>query len=322
MGLEWFLTAPTGWRRRIPVSGLLVGRASGCDVVLTSRSVSRQHALLRLTLDGPEIVPLGSNPVLVGGRPLDRKTVVEVGADIQFGEVRFTLVEDPGPTPAPWVWQLVVADGESHGVLRTPMSIGGGAADDLILAEWVPGAVILHLLGDGLVAEAGPAIEIAGADSDSGFSTLEHGSVITANGRSVTVVQERLGDGEHTLRNSEPGASRVALRFRERGGEVEIDWQSRVARFFLPDLQFDLLAALLQPPATPGQFVDDTVVFSRIWGAGATFDRKQLNLLIHRARKSLLAAGLDGKELIARAPAGGETRFVVTPGATVAPPES
>jgi pSer/pThr/pTyr-binding forkhead associated (FHA) protein len=65
----------------------VVGRDSDCDVSLSSRSVSRRHALLEKTTDGWILRDLGSaNGTFLGG---GRVTEVSLppGAALRFGEV-------------------------------------------------------------------------------------------------------------------------------------------------------------------------------------------------------------------------------------------
>jgi DNA-binding winged helix-turn-helix (wHTH) protein len=87
---------------------------------------------------------------------------------------------------------------------------------------------------------------------------------------------------------------------------------------FLPQKRGDLVAALLRRSGgvVPGDWVDDDVLVSRVWGSeGAS--RTQINVLIHRARQSLTEAGLNGPSLLERAPGGGATRFRLAAGAQV-----
>src|SRR5262245_30487897 len=67
--LRCFLVLPDGPARRVGPSGLLIGRQRDCDIVAADPSVSRRHALVRLTADGAEVVPLGRAPVDVNGAP-------------------------------------------------------------------------------------------------------------------------------------------------------------------------------------------------------------------------------------------------------------
>jgi len=71
---------------------LLVGRDSGCDVVLQSKDVSRRHA--RFFIEGAElrVEDLGSaNGVFLGGRKIEQAVNVPAGAAIEMGDVKVSV---------------------------------------------------------------------------------------------------------------------------------------------------------------------------------------------------------------------------------------
>ena len=81
-------------------SGLSLGRAADCDVVLDDEQVSRHHA--RLFVDGSDCVleDLGSaNGVFVGQERVTR-AVVAPGQPFRVGATRF-VIEDEGPAGVP-----------------------------------------------------------------------------------------------------------------------------------------------------------------------------------------------------------------------------
>jgi hypothetical protein len=132
------------------------------------------------------------------------------------------------------------------------------------------------------------------------------------------------GDGvaEATMRHhlrQEIGASVARLSFLPRGGRMELAvLGGRSVTVYLAERRCNLVACLLKPPDpfAPGDFVDDEVVIPRVWPNQAR-GRTDLNTLLHRARKDLVAAGIDGAALIERADGGGATRFTLLPGAAV-----
>lgn len=72
--------------------GLLIGRASTCDIVLHSRSVSRRH--LRVSKSGNEVIVEdqgATNPALVEGRQLVGRQRLAPGATIELSGVLLTL---------------------------------------------------------------------------------------------------------------------------------------------------------------------------------------------------------------------------------------
>lgn len=70
----------------------IVGRSSGCDLVLPHESVSRRHAEIQVSADGVAVVDLGSR----NGTYIDDERVstadLSVGQKVQFGGITFMLV--------------------------------------------------------------------------------------------------------------------------------------------------------------------------------------------------------------------------------------
>ena len=54
--------------RRVGSNGLLIGRQGDCDIVASDPQISRRHALIRLTSEGVELVPLGRAPIELNGK--------------------------------------------------------------------------------------------------------------------------------------------------------------------------------------------------------------------------------------------------------------
>ena len=87
---------------------LLVGRGSECDIVLTnSRKVSRKHCCIAQVNETYMLRDLSSmNGVRVNGRKVQRESVLEVGDEIAFADVRYVLRQtasngsDPPPLPS------------------------------------------------------------------------------------------------------------------------------------------------------------------------------------------------------------------------------
>ncbi|MFB9837785.1 FHA domain-containing protein [Actinoallomurus acaciae] len=84
--LPRFALPPHDWSR------LLIGRAPGCQFVVTDLSVSRVHAELRRAGDNWLLADLGSmNGTLVNGYRIVAPTRVRPGDEIAFGKTRFIL---------------------------------------------------------------------------------------------------------------------------------------------------------------------------------------------------------------------------------------
>jgi pSer/pThr/pTyr-binding forkhead associated (FHA) protein len=82
-------------RRVVFESRAVVGRDPDCDVVLSSRSVSRRHAMVERDAGGWVVRDLGSaNGVFVEGKRLAH-AVLASGASLRFGDVEAAF-EDSG----------------------------------------------------------------------------------------------------------------------------------------------------------------------------------------------------------------------------------
>jgi hypothetical protein len=76
------------------LSRLLIGRAPGCQFVVTDLSVSRIHAELRRSGGSWLLSDLGSmNGTLVNGYRITAPTRVRPGDEVTFGRTRFILAE-------------------------------------------------------------------------------------------------------------------------------------------------------------------------------------------------------------------------------------
>ncbi|HEU5175096.1 MAG TPA: FHA domain-containing protein [Gemmatimonadaceae bacterium] len=86
----------------VPVTGLVIGREVGADVVVPLAEVSRRHAEIVPTGEGYRLTDLSTNGVLVNGervvqsRLLNRSDVIRIGSE----EFRF-YADVARPTPAP-----------------------------------------------------------------------------------------------------------------------------------------------------------------------------------------------------------------------------
>ncbi len=101
--LHVLATADTGLAGtvlHIGPEGVVLGRAPGCDVVVTDPSVSRRHAEIRPSGGGWELRDLGSsNGTWIGERRVDRALLAD-GLEFRLGTARFRF-EVPPPPPAP-----------------------------------------------------------------------------------------------------------------------------------------------------------------------------------------------------------------------------
>ena len=109
----------------------------------------------------------------------------------------------------------------------------------------------------------------------------------------------------------------VRLEFLPRGGRLCLRSPQSETLVYLPDKRCDLMALLLSPPepSRPGDFVEDEVLLTRIWGKEPKA-RTDVNVLVHRLRKDLERGGLDAS-WVERQKGGGATRFLILPGTEV-----
>ncbi len=93
-----FLTDPNGQEHRLPSQTAVIGRAVECDVVITSKSVSREHT--RLRRDGRRwlVEDLGStNGTYLNGERIINSLTLRDGDSLKVGDVAF-IFHDPDTT--------------------------------------------------------------------------------------------------------------------------------------------------------------------------------------------------------------------------------
>ncbi len=93
-----YLTDPNGHEHRIPAQNAVIGRAIECDVVITSKSVSREHT--RLLREGRRwfVEDLGStNGTYLNGERVIGKLNLLDGDNLKIGDVAF-IFHDPETT--------------------------------------------------------------------------------------------------------------------------------------------------------------------------------------------------------------------------------
>src|SRR5687767_9542627 len=115
-----------GPSRRVGPSGLIIGRQRDCDIVATDPSVSRRHALIRITGDGVEVVPLGKAPVAVNGVDMTDEAMLAHGDELRIQGLTLRVEIDLPPAdraPARFVLERA---GNSFGISHSPFVVGGG----------------------------------------------------------------------------------------------------------------------------------------------------------------------------------------------------
>jgi pSer/pThr/pTyr-binding forkhead associated (FHA) protein len=90
-GLQWALRSDR--RELVLVHSMVVGRGVGVDIQLEDDSVSRRHAVFRLTENGPVVEDLDSrNGTRVNGRPISSPALLALGDRVALGDTEFELV--------------------------------------------------------------------------------------------------------------------------------------------------------------------------------------------------------------------------------------
>jgi hypothetical protein len=316
------LVVPDGPSRRVGPGGVLIGRQADCDIVATDPSVSRRHALVHFDGDGVEVVPLGKTPTILNGTELANPHPLGDGDELRVpGLVLRVQIDLPKPAKdAPAAFVLARGAGQ-FGITHSPFVIGGGDTDDLIVKKWPASVLALHIAQGQLYVE--PRDGNAGHNEEplevGVLAPLAVGDRIDYQG-DVFLIAQPIGRVATTVVGARVDTpSRAVIEILPRGGRVVFTVGGREHAVYLPDRRFDLVIALLRPPAgyAAGEFIPDDAVRTIVWPRRPEVSRPELNTLISRCRRDLVEAGLAGPRLIERAQGGGAVRFVLAPGATV-----
>jgi hypothetical protein len=306
-----FVRSDSGIRLAVPAGGLLIGRGSACGLVVDDPSVSRRHALVLSGEGGSLVIPLGRRATEVDGAPISGPTEVRDGSRLAVGQAAFTI---DIPAPPQVETQLIELGGQRYSLSKTNMYVGGSPEDDLVVPSWAPRTLAIWSIPGAVVVEFGvDAPEVFAVVGE--VRQLSPDEQLTIAGVALRVIA-RSTDSATTI-DGAFAPSKVRLEFLPNGGLLSLTLD-RDHTAWLADKRCDLVAALLRPSGDlrPGEFVPDEALVRLVWGTVAA-SRAQLNTLIHRARKSLTQAGLNGPALIQRAQGGGATRFSLAPSAVV-----
>jgi hypothetical protein len=316
------INVPNGPSRRVGPNGLLIGRKQDCDLVSDDPSVSRRHALVRLTSDGAELVPLGRGVVELNGKRLDKPAALADGDELGVpGLVLEVHIDAQRPdAKASASWRLERERGGSFGLVHSPFVIGGDDADDLIIKRWPPHAIRCHVAQGELYVEA-TASKVTRNGSELEVGSMEQmivGDTIAFR-KETFIVRQTPRDATTAVAGINDLPSQVSIEMLPRGGRVVLQTAEGERAVFLADKRLDLIIALLRPPSgfAPGDFIPDDVVRPIVWPRNPGVTRPEINVLISRCRRDLVEAGLAGARLLQRSPGGGGTRFALAPGAVV-----
>ena len=309
----------------------MLGRAADCDVVLVSEDASRRQAMVYLGADGPHVVPMGRAPTLLDGVVVETPRACGHGSNVEVPGLKCTLVAEPvtlrDGEPS---WVIERVGGAFFGIGERPLTIGGAPDDGLHVAGLPAHALTFRVVSERLVVEFGTAGTVDGRAIAAGsVEGLAPGSRVTggelADPNHSIALRVIDGGRQHDattrgagVRLPDEQVTTAALEFLPHGGRLRLVSGSRELSLYLPDRRCDLVACLLQPPAPllPGEFVPDDVLLPRVW-PGKPADRTAINVLVHRLRRDLVRAGIDGCALVERSAGGGATRFALSRGASV-----
>jgi hypothetical protein len=260
-------------------------------------------------------VVLGEEPVLVNGKRVTRAAALADGDALAIPGLALAVqIEAPPPrTEAATGFVLERARGGQFGVAHTPFSIGGGAVDDLIIKGWPAGALRLFVAQGDLFVElcAGKATKNDAALPAGTLEPLAAGDQLACRGETFAIRAARNAAATTAVAAREELPRRVVIELLPRGGRIVFQLPSHDRTVYLAERRFDLLMALLRPPAPlrAGELVPDEVVRSIVWPRRASAGRTELNMLISRCRRDLVEAGHAGPRHLERAAGGGATRI-------------
>lgn len=315
---SWWLIDAAGIGRVVDARGLLLGRAPDCDLIVDDPNASRRHAWVRRAPEGVEVVALGRRATRVDGQAIAGGRLLGAAAIIEIPGARFSL-ERRGAPARPLHWALAIGPG-LFGLRMGPTRVGGGPDDDLQVPGLLPEAAIFHRLPQALHVELGMPALIDGVPAEAGdLEHLQGGSTVTFGALTLSVRSDG-GAAQATAEgDGPPGPTLARFDFLPVGGRLELEFGPRRHVLELSELRGRLAALLLAPPApyAPGEPLPDELVLSGIWPGDATKGRTDLNTLVHRLRRSLIAAGVDPAAVIERLRTGGAVRLRLARGAQI-----
>lgn len=299
----------------------MVGRGVDCDLIVDDATASRQHALIRWSKGGAELVCLGKNPTLLNGAVVTGTHRLQDGDRVQLPGSHFRVrIQPAGAAGA--LWALHAASAGTRPISADgPFTVGGAPSDHLHLPDQLPGVLVLHVEDGAPYCQAARDLVLNGTALPAGQRQLLAPDDAIEMGPWVLRVRQLIDvtpDETRTLPSVDL-PTEVQLAFVHRGGELTVALGATQRRLKLTERRADFIAVLLRPPRgyQPGHYIPDAVLFPRVWGPQGG-SRNSVNVLINRVRRDLNDAGLPGPTLIERFAGGTATRFQLHPNARVA----
>lgn len=323
-----WLEDETGKRTPIGPRGLIAGRSLACDLLLTDATASRRAAFIYRDLEGLWLVKVGRSSVRVEHAEVEDTQALRPGDTVHFPGASYVVHsdEDPALSTATWALRREAAPPDLADIPRVvalgdrAFTMGGSPDDSLRIPSWPPGLVRLEPHPDrGWAATLREGTSIDGVTS--------HGRVM----RRLTG-DERIGYARVIYRLVETAATqrdtlhqlpvelpdRVLLQpLVPSGGSITLFFGELEVTTWIPGVRYDLLQALLSPPAPygPGDGLPDAVLMPLVWGRQIPTDRKAVTTVLKRLRRDLEKGGLPGGLLVDRSQ--GRSSFRTAPGASV-----
>ena len=312
MTVRAFLDLPDGMAVGIGAAGVLVGRHRECDIQLADESASRRHALLRVALDGVELIALGRQPVHVDDRPCSTVQTVHDGTRLGFPgfacHVRIERAHE-----AVRIDYVLRRGGERFPIRTSPFVV--------VVAGWPEDAVRFHTAQGLLFVELGEPGRLDGVELEAGVpAAVAVGSTLVYRDHTF-VIEHASDDNASTVVTPSPmRATGVVLQPLPRGGRVTFKFGDGDRTVYLPGRRFRLISTLVMPPKphVAGDYIPDHELVSLVWNDNDEVGgRTDINVLLTRIRQDLVAAGIAATALLERAPGGRATRIVLAPGASI-----
>jgi hypothetical protein len=314
-----------GDRSRIQITpgGILIGRTTSCHILIPDRRMSKCHALVRVSVMGPELIPLGRNPTMLNGAPQHQPVLLHDQDRLGFPSEEMSLLVLGEPASCERIWVLEHRDGHTYGLLDEEIMLGGGVEDALQIIGWPPGAARLITLHGELLL----MVMVEGQLNGESLSPMElpricSGDTLTFAGESVRFLERSVASVQTTQVSSVPSPevlTAIRFEFLPDGGELTLSIGGRRHQLKLSELRSRLLAILIAPAGdyAAGDFIPDEMVLNGVWPRQASKERSDINLLLYRLRVDLLKAGIVPHRLIERLKRGQATKLCIPPGCLV-----
>lgn len=315
-----WLIREDGTRLRVDGRGVLLGRASGNDVIVSDPATSSVHALVRLGPTGPEILSFGRNPSLVNEVRVSGSRSLADGDRVALPGESFVLrLAGEAVSGTEMTWRVYGPQDRPYGVHRTPMTFGGGPEDDLFIPGLPAGAARASLAQGALVLELGIDAEISGRPVAAGdMHTSDVEDVVVLGGTRLRIVGEPAQGGMSTeIRGPTPLPTTVRFEFLPSGGQLDLTFPRGKVSLRLAEIRARLVATLLSRDGElgPGDWYPDDLLIPKVWPRADNRTRVNVNILVHRVRQDLLKAGVNPFAVLERVDRA--TRLCLAPGAAV-----